>query len=120
MEGLEQQKIISSGSKGRKGRYNLNTPPPADHISQKPEMVGQRFGWVEIISPEKRWTKGWNKPMVLTKCTGCAYIQWAYLENLQRGKSKGCQQCSKPRQIPAWLDRRLTAAKQRCENPSDK
>jgi hypothetical protein len=27
--------------------------------------------------------------------------------------------CSRPRKIPRWLDRRLTAAKQRCENPKD-
>jgi hypothetical protein len=33
--------------------------------------------------------------------------------------SKGCQKCSQPRRIPFWLDRRLTAAKSRCSNPSD-
>ena len=51
---------------------------------------------------------------------GCGAIQWQLLSNLQRGKSKGCQSCSQPRQIPLWLEKRLTAAKQRCENPQDK
>ena len=32
---------------------------------------------------------------------------------------KGCQNCTQQRQIPKWLDKRLTAAKQRCENPND-
>lgn len=56
-----------------------------------------------------------------TRCTGCGSIQWTSLNALRRGKTKGCQQCStnaKP-SIPKWLDRRLTAAKQRCSNPSD-
>lgn len=57
---------------------------------------------------------------VLTRCMGCGSVQWQCLGNLREGKSKGCQRCSKPRQIPRWLDRRLTAAKQRCENPNDR
>ena len=110
----------SSGSRGNRGRYDLTTPPPAAHVSYKPEMVGEQYGWVKIISPEKRWGKNWSKPYVLTQCQGCGSIQWQNLANLERGKSKGCQNCTQRRQIPRWLDRRLTAAKQRCENPNDK
>ena len=102
-----------------RGLYNFESLPPAAHISYKPEMVGSRYGWVEIISPEKRWNEKWNHCMVLTKCTHCGAVQWQELNNLQRGLSKGCQSCSQPRQIPKWLDRRLTAAKRRCENPKD-
>jgi hypothetical protein len=116
----EPQQTTLSTLKGNKGQYSLDSPPPAAHISFKPEMVGEQYGHVVIISPEKRWTKGWHKPYVLTKCVHCGSVQWIILENLTRGKSKGCQQCSQPRQIPLWLDRRLTAAKQRCENPKDR
>lgn len=82
-------------------------------------MVGSQYGWVKIISPERRWAENWNHCYVLTQCTGCGAIQWQNLGSLRTGKSRGCQACSQPRQIPKWLDRRLTAAKQRCENPKD-
>lgn len=119
MKDSQRHRITSYGSKGHQGRYDLKTPPPSAHISYKPEMVGSRYGGVTIISPEKRWSESWNHCYVLTQCTDCGNIQWQNLGNLRSGKSKGCQHCSQPRQIPLWLDRRLTAAKQRCENPSD-
>lgn len=51
---------------------------------------------------------------------GGGSIQWQNLSNLQNGKSKGCQNCSQPKKIPRWLEKRLVAAKQRCENPQNK
>lgn len=119
MTDSSQQPTTSSESRGNRSRYHLESPPPAAHISYKPEMVGEQYGWVKIISPEKRWNKAMNHCYVLTECQGCGSIQWQNRNNLISGKSKGCQSCSQPRQIPKWLDRRLTAAKQRCENPSD-
>lgn len=89
------------------------------HISYKPEMVGKQYGWVEVISPEKRWNQKWNHCYVLTRCRGCGAVQWQNLSNLRGGKSKGCQTCSQPRTVPHWLERRFTAAKQRCTNPND-
>ena len=115
-----QHLTTSCGLREKRSRYSLESPPPAAHISYKPEMVGERYGWVKIISPEKRWNKAMNHCYVLTKCQGCGNIQWQNRNNLISGRSKGCQWCSQPRQIPKWLDRRLTAAKQRCENPNDK
>jgi hypothetical protein len=97
----------------------LESPPPAAHVSYSQEIVGKQFGWVKIISREKRWSEKWNRCYVLTKCTGCGAVQWTDLGNLSTGKSKGCQSCSQPRRVPKWLDRRFTAAKQRCENPKD-
>lgn len=114
-----QRPITSYGSKGNRSRYDSETPPPAARVSLKPEMVGERYGWVEIIGPEKRWNKAWNHCAVLTRCTGCGRISWINYGNLRSGKSNGCQACSQPRRIPKWLERRLTAAKQRCENPKD-
>lgn len=120
MKDLQRPSTTLCLSRGNRSRYNLETPPPAEHISFKPEMVGKRYGWVKIISPEKRWGRNWNVCYVLTECQGCGAVQWTILNNLTRGISKGCQNCSEaPRQIPRWLDRRLTAAKQRCENPND-
>lgn len=78
------------------------------------------YGWVKILTPERRYTKGWHRAMVLTQCSGCGRIGWQYLENLTRGLSKGCQSCSRQRILPRWLDRRITAQKQRCENPNDR
>lgn len=119
MKDFEQQKTTSCGLKGRRSQYNLKKLPPAAHISYKPEMVGSRFGWVTVISPEKRWSQRWNHCYVLTKCEGCGSIQWQDFNQLQRGKSKGCQACSQKRKIPVWLEKRLAAAKSRCENPRD-
>lgn len=119
MKDLQQPQIISYGSKGNRSRYSLESPPPAAHISYKPEMVGKQYGWVKIISAEKRWSKTWNHCYVLTECTGCNSKQWTLLSSLSCGKSNGCQRCSQPRKIPLWLEKRLTAAKQRCENPKD-
>ena len=117
MKDSERHQTTSSGLKGNRSRYDLETPPPAEHISYRPDMVGRQYGWVKIISPEKRWNKAMNRCYVLTRCQGCGSIQWQNLANLKSGKSKGCQQCSQPRQVPLWLYKRLSAAKQRCENP---
>lgn len=58
MGGWGRQRTTSYGprSTGKVGRYSSETPPPAAHISYKPEQVGTRFGWVTIIDPEKRCT----------------------------------------------------------------
>ena len=61
MKDSQQRQTISSGLRGNRGRYNLDSPPPAAHISYKPEMVGKQYGWVKIISAEKRWNEKWNR-----------------------------------------------------------
>ena len=120
MKDLQQQQTISSGLKGNRGRYSLESPPPEDYISFRPELVGHQFGWVKVISPEIRKDVARKHRYVLTKCMGCSSMQWQLLDNLQSGRSKGCQSCSQPRKVPKWLERRMTAAKQRCENPNTK
>jgi hypothetical protein len=120
MTDLELQKTISCGSKGRTGQYGSTTPPAADHVSFNPAQVGAQYGWVTVLTPERRYTRGWSGAMVLAKCRGCGRESWAYLGNLARGKSNGCQSCSQPKQVPEWLEKRCTAWRQRCENPKDK
>lgn len=118
-EGSPQHRTTSFGSRGNRGRYTSDAPPPAEHVSFDPGQVGTRYGWVEIISPERRYTRGWSALYVLTRCTGCGAEQWTYLTNLRVGRSKGCQACSRPRRVPRYLDQILTTAKQRCTNPND-
>ncbi len=113
-----QLPTTSYGLRGNRSRYSLESPPPAAHISYKPEMVGERYGWVKIISAEKRWDYERKNCFVLTECQGCGNVRWIRLSDLQSGHSKGCRKCSTPRQIPKWLERRLMKVKQRCENPN--
>ena len=115
-----QQKTMSYGSKGMIGQYTSDSPPPADNVSVDPGMLGTRYGHVEVISSERRYTRGWSAAMVLVRCTGCSRESWVNLGNLKQGKSKGCQACSQPKQIPGWLEKRCAAWRQRCENPKDK
>ena len=119
MAGSQQHPTTWSSSKGRTSRVSSETPPPAEHVSFNQAQVGQVYGKVKVISPERRYLRGWGQCMVLTQCMSCGRSQWTNLSNLRQGKSRGCQRCSQPRQIPKWLDRRLTAAKGRCENPSN-
>lgn len=121
MRVLPEQRITLYGpkSKGNRGRYASEMPPPTAHISYAQEQVGSHFGWVKIISPEKRWNAEMNHCYVLTECTECGSEQWQNLGNLRSGKSKGCQRCTQRRAVPIWLYKRFTAAKQRCTNPKD-
>lgn len=102
-------------SRKKDGRFQLGIVPANKSPSHRPEMVGSQFGWVVIISPGVRWRKG-NREMRV-RCRGCRTEKWINLDNLISGKTNGCQACSQPRRIPKWLDRRMTAAKQRCTNP---
>ena len=121
MTDLQRPQTISSGLRGKRGRYTLDSPPPAAHVSYAQNIVARQYGWVKIINPEKRWNEQWSRCYVLTECVSCHNIQWTYLSNLTLGISKGCQNCSqRPKLIPMWLEQRLTAAKGRCENPNDR
>lgn len=122
MADWRRQRTTSYGprSQGNIGHYSSETPPEADHVSCNQEQVGKRYGWLKILSPERRYTKGWSGCYVLTECTGCGRRSWTALASLMQGRTKGCQSCSQRRAVPLWLDRRFTAAKQRCENPKDR
>src|SRR5574343_526441 len=126
MKGLLQPQTTSSSRK-TDGTFALGSAPSNKSASYSPDLVGQQFGWVKIISPHVMWLGGKDKHGHLsrfrhfqTECTGCGTQKWINADNLLRGKTKGCQACSQPRQIPKWLDRRLTQAKYRCECPAAK
>ena len=119
MTDLEQQKTIESMLKDVLNRYHLELPKSMVHRSLNSDIVNQAYGNVKIISPIKLWSLKWNHCMVLCQCQKCKTVKWINYSALRRQKTKGCQHCSKPRQIPRWLERRLSAAKSRCENPED-
>ena len=119
MVDLELHQTTSSGSRGRRGRYPLGSPPKADRISYNQVQVGKQFGWVKIISAERRYTRNWSDLYVLTQCVGCQKTEWMYYANLTKGLSKGCQSCSTAPKLHPKLMKRLTSAKQRCVNPKD-
>ena len=98
----------------------MNEPPNAKHVCYNQDQVGLRFGHVVVTSAERRYAgTGWNAPYVHCRCVNCGHEAWIHMGSLRRGKSRGCARCTTPRQIPKWLDRRLTAAKARCTNPND-
>ena len=73
------------------------------------------------MSPERRYYKQTSRAYVLVKCRRCGAEQWVSLYRLEQMRTNGCEYCSQAEiEIPNWLDRRLTAAKQRCTNPKDK
>lgn len=118
---------ITSSSRRTDGTFRSGSVPVNKSPSQRPELVGERFGWVTIIDPAVRWRPqidkkghkgGWRE--VRVRCNGCGTEKWICLHNLQAGKTKGCQSCSQPRRVPKWLERRLSAAQSRCQCPTDK
>lgn len=119
MKDSQQHQIISYGSKGTIGQYTLSKPPKAERICYDQALIGRQYGWVKIISSEKRYVGKRHRPYVLTQCTGCGRVQWTLLYNLTSGRSKGCQHCSQPRRVPLWLYQRIMWEKQRCENPKN-
>lgn len=121
MTALPQHRTTLSGQ-SRRGKCSLQSPPPAAHISQNVEQVGRQYGRVKIMTAERRYNERWSCCYVQVECTKCGHQTWASLSNLMQGKSQGCDPCARRERkspVPKWLDRRLTAAKQRCTNPAD-
>lgn len=114
-----RRKTTKSGRKGVHGQFLSGKPPPADKVSYNPEQVGSRYGWVEITSPERRYTSGWSGLYVLCRCHGCGVEKWVAFANLTSGKSNGCQPCSQPSSVPKWLLKRVSAMRDRCTNPKN-
>lgn len=105
-------------------KLRSETSPGLASPSHRPELVGVRFGWAEIISPEIQRRGGVDKRghaatfrYVQTRCVGCGQVRWQSFDNLRRGQSLGCQPCSQPVIVPKWLQKRINAMRYRCENP---
>ena len=93
--------------------------PKQPILSLSPDMVGRQFGWVKILT-DRVYRPNRGEVHALVRCTGCFTIGLVSIHNLAAGKTRGCQKCSQPRSVPKWLDKRVTAMKQRCTNPNDR
>lgn len=108
--------------KQRKVGARLGSVPTNRRPSSQPELVGQRFGSVMVISPDLLWLGQRERRFVhvLCECVGCGYRSVISLTNLQGGRTKGCRSCNQPVQFPKWLYARAHGMKQRCTNPKDR
>lgn len=125
MPGSELPQTTSCGPK-TDGRFRSGHAPRNKSASHRPDLVGRRFGWVEVISPEIIWKGGLDRKGHLARfkylkvrCTGCGTEKLISYDNLLKNKTAGCQSCSQPRTAPRWLLARVTAMKSRCQNPND-
>jgi len=112
--------LETTSSSRRKNFYSSATPPPATRVSFDQAQVGRRYGWVEIISAERRYVASRGHTYVETQCTGCGAKAWLNWYRLTSGYSKGCRRCSLPKRIPQWLGRILDNAKRRCTSNTDR
>lgn len=107
-------------SKQRKAGAPLGSVPKNRRPLSQPELVGQRFGSVTIISPQAVWLgrKERRHMHVLCECVTCGYRSVIAYSNLTGGRTKGCRPCNQPKRFPTWLYQRADAMKQRCRNPA--
>lgn len=99
----------------------LGIAPANKSPSQRPDLVGVRFGSVKIISPEVLWLGAPQRRFihVVCECETCRYRSLVSLSNLQTGRTKGCRTCNQPAAAyPSWLYARVQAQKHRCDNPN--
>lgn len=108
-------------------RLRSGSAPGNKSPSLRPDLVGKQFGWVVVTSPEVVWRGGVDRKGHVARwrhlhvqCTGCGEQKLMSMDNLLKGKTRGCQRCSQPRKHPQWLLKRLTAAKDRCTNPKNR
>lgn len=109
-------------SRQRLAGARLGTVPTNKRPSEQPELVGQRFGSVTIISPQVIWLGARERRFmhVLCECVGCGYRSIISLSNLQGKRTKGCRACNQPQRFPKWLYARANSMRQRCRNPKDR
>lgn len=120
MPDLPQPEAILS--KPTKAGAPLGTVPVNRRPSSQPELVGQRFGSVIIISPDVVWlgAKARRFMHVLCECVTCGYRSVISHANLVGGRSKGCKDCNRPRRYPDWLGNRVRAMRSRCRAPTNR
>lgn len=95
----------------------LGIVPPNKSESHKPELVGRQYGSVQIIDPNLLWLGSRRRRFihVLCECVTCGYRNVISLDNLQKGKTRGCRHCNQPEpDYPMWLYNRVQAIRARC------
>ena len=118
MKACEQRPTISSGLRGNQTPYPLNEHR-WERICYAPEQVGQRYGSMEILSPDRAYKEGGTHAHVLTTCLKCDARQWVNLSNLRKRRRDGCQSCPSTVSELASLTRRFADCKARCDDPQN-
>src|SRR5438132_467225 len=110
------QPQITLSRQTKVGAPSLSVPKNRRPLLQ-PELVGQRFGSVAVISPEVIWlgTKERRHMHVLCECVGCGYRSIIAYSNLVGGRTRGCRACNQPRRFPKWLYVRCQSMQTRCQ-----
>src|SRR4051812_1932909 len=109
----------TTSSTPRKVGRPLGSVPSNKSPSVRPDLVGMRFGSVEITKPEVGWKgKPYPRMYVWVKCQTCPHEGAVLFTNLTGGRSKGCRACNQPKQFPTWLFARVQQQKNRCTDPS--
>lgn len=121
MQGSQQPPITRSGPP-TVGERSLSARRTARR-SPLQNVMGRRFGRLEVISGEVRRRKGHSR--LLTRCATCGSEGWRAWDGLRRGTA-GCRKCGRREvpgrealRVPKWLYQRAQAAQQRCVNPND-
>lgn len=82
-----------------------------------PELVGCRFGSLEIVSRKAEGRS--DKLRVETRCDRCGQTHMALYHNIRkRPQTKACPHCNgrEPMTVPKWLYARCQSQKDRCQN----
>ena len=107
--------------KPKKAGAPLGTVPANKSPSFRPDLEGQQFGNVMVVSPHVFWLgqRHQRHMHVLVECVTCGYRSVLQFSTLTSGASSGCKTCSRPRKIPLWLQARCANMVRRCRNPKD-
>ncbi len=101
------------------GRFQSAKQHPRWCGSRAPELVGKRFGFLEIMSAQLRRTKG--HIYIKVRCHSSGQTAWRSLSSIESGASTSLHRNGKvPVRHAEVLGRRYDAALARCTNPLNK
>lgn len=119
---MDSQQPPAISSTRRRAGAPLGSVPANRSPSHRPDLIGQQFGSVKIISPEVLWLgqKQRRHIHVVCECVTCGYRVVVSLSNLQKGRTGGCKPCGNPPpEYPSWLYQRVQAMRARCNCHTD-
>jgi len=112
----------SSADRGRDrfGRFLSGEPCPTKLISLPQSEVGRRYGYQTIVSKEVHRCGASKEEARVQVLCDCGKTRLVNYRSLLKGVSLSCRQCAMKRAnyAPQWLQKRVQAQKQRCDNPA--
>lgn len=117
----ERRKIMKSSSRETDslGRFKSGTQSVLKRESFDPLLVGKKFGSLTVLTNEVHRAGKYGEAYISVRCN-CGKEYLVYYVNMIAGKSHRCKSCSMKNGIPAWLQKRINAQRQRCVNKLDK